>query len=607
MKIQSLFIILALALLMGAWAEDMPQAVDELRAVEVIEDEAAVREAQQVLIDLGLLLGPADGKAGPATASALQAFQATRDLEATGVLDPATWTALKQALPMPVKEVQQRLIDLGYLSGSADGQWGERSKAALSLFQRLHDLKVTGIIDAASVERLSTGRSLPPAVSSGEQGDQVLALQQRLIRFGFMAGQADGKYGKTTQEAVRALQRHLRQQGLAQRYGVEVTGEATRVTMFLLTDPDYSVYLTDLTPGDAGEEVMRVTSRLSSLGYMDLMNPSTLDDYAMEALALFRERAGIEGGDVIDKTDIDHLFGEDAPGADHCVPHDIALGDSGLVVREVEAALNTSGMTILLPDGLYDEDMTYAVGRLRDTLQKTGDDRASLFADTARLSRQAVTRLLEDLPGYVADVGAGQDGGPETLRVQRRLHTLYYLDHNNVDGKFGEKSRVALMEFQNANALPPTGLANRATQEKLFSDEARKKKLRYRLQVSIADQMVEAYKLNDAGEYDLVATFVCSTGLNNSTPRGIFLDGFPVNRWHHFTEFNCWAQYSYDIEGDIMFHSVLYTSDSEDSLRVSSVNNLGGPASHGCIRLEVEAAKWIFDHCEQGSTVIVID
>ena len=114
------------------------------------------------------------------------------------------------------------------------------------------------------------------------------------------------------------------------------------------------------------------------------------------------------------------------------------------------------------------------------------------------------------------------------------------------------------------------------------------------------------YQLDDQGDYSLAQSFTCSTGLHDSTPRGIFFDGHPVNRWHHFEKFNCWAQYSYLITNDIMFHSVIYSSDNEKSLRSGSLYSLGNPASHGCVRLKVEDAKWLFEHCKRGKAVIVI-
>ena len=53
-----------------------------------------------------------------------------------------------------------------------------------------------------------------------------------------------------------------------------------------------------------------------------------------------------------------------------------------------------------------------------------------------------------------------------------------------------------------------------------------------------------------------------------------------------------------------MFHSVLY-KEKDGPVTQSSVNNLGRKASHGCIRLSVEDAKWINQNCPSNTKIIV--
>ena len=53
-----------------------------------------------------------------------------------------------------------------------------------------------------------------------------------------------------------------------------------------------------------------------------------------------------------------------------------------------------------------------------------------------------------------------------------------------------------------------------------------------------------------------------------------------------------------------MFHSVLY-SQKGGKVTQSSVNHLGSRASHGCVRLSVEDAKWIWNNCPANTTVVV--
>ena len=87
--------------------------------------------------------------------------------------------------------------------------------------------------------------------------------------------------------------------------------------------------------------------------------------------------------------------------------------------------------------------------------------------------------------------------------------------------------------------------------------------------------------------------------------RDRFTAGGPCGRWYYFKKFDCWAQYAYRINGPYLFHSVLYSEKDTATLRQSSVNNLGRRASHGCVRLSVEDAKWIYNNCPAGTTVKV--
>ena len=593
-----------LALALPALGEAVPEA-SEAPAAYLDGDSASVRAAQQRLIDLGLLKGGADGAYGPKTEAALREFQTQRSLEASGHLDADTYNALTHVDPAnaTAKDVQQRLIDLGYLEGVADGVIGPKSTDALKLFQRLSGLSANGKANSETLEALfdADAIALPATLSPGAKGDDVTRLQKRLIQFGFLEGAPDSSYGQTTSAAVKAFQEHLIAQGYSE--GITADGKATPLTLYCLYSDRYSTYLHDVKKDVSDSEALRIERRLNQLGYMDPPIDDVLDDYALVALELFKTEAGFETADDADKETIDALFDESAPQAEYCVPHDIASGDSGQVVRDVENALICGGMLTRMPSGQYNGGLEEAIERLHAYLVSEDDPNAPMFADARALSADAVESLVDGLLSYRFD---SADSASEIKRMQSRLYTLYYLDREGVDGYMGHDSRSALREFQEANGLEKTGKADGDTLDLLFSAQALAKPFPYRIEVSIDAQTVSVYERDGEGDYDHVQTFTCSTGLHNSTPRGIFLHGRPANRWHFFQKFNCWAQYSYVIVDDIMFHSVIYSSNNERSLRSGSLYALGNPASHGCIRLKVEDAKWLFEHCKKGTAVIVI-
>lgn len=71
---------------------------------------------------------------------------------------------------------------------------------------------------------------------------------------------------------------------------------------------------------------------------------------------------------------------------------------------------------------------------------------------------------------------------------------------------------------------------------------------------------------------------------------------------------NCYGQYSTQIVGHILFHSVPYNKKyDKSSLRYTYYNKLGTTASAGCVRLTVEDAKWLYDNCPIGTSVEFYD
>lgn len=205
-----------------------------------------------------------------------------------------------------------------------------------------------------------------------------------------------------------------------------------------------------------------------------------------------------------------------------------------------------------------------------------------------------------------------QQGGSglEVVRLQRRLVDLGYLS-GNADGAFGGATRQALEAFQSRNKLAADGVAGEATQKLLYSPDALKQvkpNKPYVLKVSTSNQRVYAYAWNeqDLAYTTLIRTMVCSTGKTNTpTPKGTYKSATPVARWGYFPKFDVWAQYLYRISGPYLFHSVLYSEANEKTLLYGSQANLGSKASHGCVRLSVADAKWIYNNCPANTTVTV--
>ena len=126
-----------------------------------------VTRLQQRLKELGYYNGEVDGQYGPGTAEAVRVFQDQHGLDSDGIAGEATRarlyaqdaqtcvpTATPTATPSllkkgdasdAVREMQQRLKDLGYYDGEVDGDFGGGTEEAVRLYQRQNGLDVDGI------------------------------------------------------------------------------------------------------------------------------------------------------------------------------------------------------------------------------------------------------------------------------------------------------------------------------------------------------------------------------------------------------------------------------------------------------------------------------
>ena len=125
----------------------------------------AVAEIRSILADLGLLTSSANegdhAEFDHPTEVAVRTFQQSRGLSVDGKVGDETWSALDAArwrlgdralyhsMPAPiigddVRELQERLLEMGYDVGRADGVYGERTARALARFQREAGLGADG-------------------------------------------------------------------------------------------------------------------------------------------------------------------------------------------------------------------------------------------------------------------------------------------------------------------------------------------------------------------------------------------------------------------------------------------------------------------------------
>ncbi len=323
---------------------------------------AAVRSLQQRLKDLRYYTGSVDGDFGNATETALKAFQRRNNLSADGIAGSATLNRLNssQALPATptpqptprvtptprptatpvvnpnvylkngasgsdVRRMQQRLIELGYLSGTATGRFNDVTEQAVYAFQRRNVSYADGIAGPLTLEKLYSSSARSTSSSAGvigmtlERGVRdsaaVRTMQQRLKELRFYTGAVDGDFGISTETAVKEFQaaNNLRVDGRAGESTLNrlfssdangpgsVTptprppsaGTPTPIPFYVDVTPNPQGGYVTLREGNSGALVRNLQQALKDQGYFNLTVDGLYGVGTSESVREFQRRKGL--------------------------------------------------------------------------------------------------------------------------------------------------------------------------------------------------------------------------------------------------------------------------------------------------------------------------
>ena len=364
-----------------------------------------VETLQRRLIELGWLTGRVTGTYDDQTAAAVSAFQKkTSGLWEDGIAGPDTLKALyssnaartskpaistTETLEMgstgsDVKKLQQKLKDLGYLSGSADGTFGVETQAAVIAFQKNNNLTADGKAGTATISKLYSGTARKSTGSSakiretgsndtasgrdtsdiastgyitleaGSKGDQVRKLQQRLKDLGYYNGSVDGSFGESTTAAVMAFQL---------RNNLTVDGKAGPATQRVLYGSKSSINYPSMRMGEEGSAVKNLQYTLYELGYYDGSIDGKYGQTTADAVRAFQIQNkltpvdGVAGSKTLSK-----LYSSDAVAAttDTMDYGTVKSGDKGDLVVQVQDCLVQMGFLDKIT-GVYDDKTVAAV------------------------------------------------------------------------------------------------------------------------------------------------------------------------------------------------------------------------------------------------------
>ncbi len=529
-----------------------------------------VRKLQGRLSELGYYAGGVDGIYGETTVTAVKAFQRNNGLSGDGQAGAQTQKKLYSAsanyanhpvaTPDPgasrslelgmtgndVYALQQRLIELRYLTGVADGVFGQETQDALIAFQRNNGITADGKAGPATLRKIhgsakAATRTTPtPAPSGvvtlreGDTGENVYLLQARLFELGYYTGRIDGRYTEETTAAVTRFQlaNGLTADGIAGKgtqnkltSGTAIPAGDNGTIEEIPTDT-----LSTLRRGDENQQVLVLQQYLLSLGYLSTQPDGQFGSGTERAVKLFQEANGLTADGVAGKGTLAILYGGDAvaygehfggsvDSSGSAVPAPTAVPNTDIViqwasegedVRQYQQRLVELGyLQSKHVTGKFNQptvDATKEFQRKNDLKVDGAAGPQSLkliySSDAINADGMRVGDTIGMTDTTVSEVLTAGMSGDQVRQVQSRLAALGYLSSSFVSGVYDQATQQAVRAFQSANGLAVDGQAGSATQSKLYASGAVSAQVA-KVQLSNDSRQNEEYRLNGAYQLSL--------------------------------------------------------------------------------------------------------
>ncbi len=267
---------------------------------------AAVRKLERALVKQGLL-DRADGTFDAATAKAVKALEKKHGWTADGVVGEKLWQALGNAgsgsgpqlkrgdKGADVKILQRALAERGLYKGAISGTFDAATGAALKAFEKAQGLtadgktdgKVWSALQTHVVSRQTVGG---PTLREGTSGQAVRTLQKKLRDRGLYTGPIDGKFGASTEAAVKRFEK---------RRGAKVDGVVGNGLWVQLGGAGLGSG-PRLKEGAQGETVKVLQRRLAALGHYDGPIDGDFGAGTKAALKRLEKKAGLKADGIAD-------------------------------------------------------------------------------------------------------------------------------------------------------------------------------------------------------------------------------------------------------------------------------------------------------------------
>ena len=333
----------------------------------------------------------------------------------------------------------------------------------------------------------------------GSRGSDVLKLQKALLSVGYDPNGTDGKFGRGTENAVKAYQkaRGLTADGkagnltLSRLYGeVENGGSASSDgSTPTTTNPN------TLTYGDSGSRVTEMQTALKKLGYYTSSVDGRFGAGTQRAVIAFQKASGLTADGLAGAKTLNLLYekassasasgsgSSSSSSSSSGFTRTLRRGYTGDDVKAVQTRLKALKYYDGTVDGNYGSGSIAAVKDFQRRNGLTVDGLTGRVTYERLMSSSAIannTSSSGSTSSGSASTGSSAgfvklqsgDRGDAVRSLQKALQNLNY--NVSADGSYGPQTVAAVKLFQQINGLTADGVAGARTQEVLYSGNAKK-------------------------------------------------------------------------------------------------------------------------------------
>ena len=128
----------------------------------------------------------------------------------------------------------------------------------------------------------------------------------------------------------------------------------------------------------------------------------------------------------------------------------------------------------------------------------------------------------------------------------------------------------------------------------------------YYIYVEKGSFTINVYGLDANNEYTkLLHSWRTGVGSGSKTPTGIFQIGHK-DRWHMYSNGAC-VPYASGYHGSLYIHGPVYSQADIYHMYNDQYREIGQAVTAGCLRTMSGAACWIYENCEEGTTVEIVN